>query len=148
MRASADANFVWPSHYCKDMMAFTMLVTPSIALGAPGVFQYNRAHTLFWVARATQLTRLANGPLPHEPDDIPCFRCRQLKPAEDRQPLTSRTAQQTRRAGERLARRAGFDVSCGDVWQRLAADVPAQLARLVRLYRLMPKQGPGKLRLL
>ena len=92
-----NANFVWPSHYCADM-AFTMLVTPSIALGDPAHFQYRRAHTLFWVARSTQLTRLARGPL-HRPEDIPCFRCKQLEPSDDRQPLTSRTARLTRAAG-------------------------------------------------
>ena len=143
-----NANFVWPSHYCADMMAFTMLVAPTIALGDPRDFQYNRAHTLFWVARATQLTRLENGPLPHEPDAIPCFRCRQLEPIDDRQPLTSRTAKRTRAAGERLAARSGSDVSGSGVWWALLADVPAQLSSLVRLYRLMPKDGPAKLRLL
>ena len=107
---SWNANFIWPSHYCQDMLCFTMLCMPTIALGEPRLFQYHRAHTLFWVARSTQLTRLANGPLPHEADQIPCFRCRQLEPQNDRQPLTSRTAKRTRQAGERLARRAGGGV--------------------------------------
>ena len=143
-----NANFVWPSHYCADMMAFTMLVTPSIALGDPAHFQYRRAHTLFWVARSTQLTRLARGPLPHRPEDIPCFRCKQLEPSDDRQPLTSRTARLTRAAGERLAASVGEDVSAQDVWRRLLAGVPEQLRTLARLYHLMPKEGVAKLRLL
>ena len=107
-----------------------------------------RAHTLFWTARSTQLTRLAAGPLPHEPDDIPCFRCRQLEPVSDRQPLTSRTAVRTRAAGERLAARAGHDVSGAAVWPRLLAELPKQMGSLARLYELMPKEGPAKLRLL
>ena len=46
-----NANFIWPSHYCADMMCFTMLAMPTIALGSPEAFQYNRAHSLFWVAQ-------------------------------------------------------------------------------------------------
>ena len=49
-----NANFIWPSHYCPDMMCFTMLAMPSIALSSPEAFQYRRAHSLFWVVRATQ----------------------------------------------------------------------------------------------
>ena len=49
-----NANFIWPSHYCPDMMCFTMLAMPSIALGSPEAFQYRRAHSLFWVVRSTQ----------------------------------------------------------------------------------------------
>merc|ERR1711971_1427757 len=26
-----NANFIWPSHYCADMMCFTMLMTPTIS---------------------------------------------------------------------------------------------------------------------
>ena len=145
---SWNANFIWPSHYCQDMLCFTMLCMPTIALGEPRLFQYHRAHTLFWVARSTQLTRLANGPLPHEPDQIPCFRCRQLEPQNDRQPLTSRTAKRTRQAGERLARRAGEEVDGPEVWWRLLREAPLQLAAARRLYELMPKEAAGKLRLL
>ena len=49
-----NANFIWPSHYCPDMMCFTMLAMPSIALSSPEAFQYRRAHSLFWVVRSTQ----------------------------------------------------------------------------------------------
>ena len=49
-----NANFIWPSHYCADMMCFTMLAMPTIALGSPEAFQYNRAHSLFWVAQPAQ----------------------------------------------------------------------------------------------
>ena len=135
------------SGYAKLRRAIARLA-PSIALGDPAHFQYRRAHSLFWVARSTQLTRLARGPLPHEPDDIPCFRCKQLEPLDDRQPLTSRTARLTRAAGERLAASVGEDVSGREVWWRLLADVPAQLRTLARLYQLMPKEGVAKLRLL
>jgi hypothetical protein len=141
-----NANFIWPSHFCKDMMCFTMLAMPTIALGSPEAFQYHRAHSLFWVVRSTQLTRLARDP------DAPldCFRCRQLEPATDRQPLTSRTAKLTRASGEALARKAGFDVSEGSgVWWRLATEVlPQQVRSAARLYERMPKASPTKLRLL
>ena len=46
------------THFCSDMMCFTMLLMPTIALGRPDDFQYNRAHTLFWVVRSTQLSRM------------------------------------------------------------------------------------------
>ena len=98
------------------------------------------------VVRSTQLTRMARDP------DTPlaCFRCRQLEPADDRQPLTSRTARLTRASGEALARGAGSDVSEGSgVWWRLATEVlPAQLRSAARLYERMPKESPTKLKLL
>jgi len=56
-----NANFIWPSHYCPDMMCFTMLAMPSIALGSPEAFQYRRAHSIFWVVRSTQ-ARIAGQP--------------------------------------------------------------------------------------
>ena len=141
-----NANFIWPSHYCADMMCFTMLVMPTISLGPPAAFQYRRAHTLFWVVRSTQLTRMARAP------DAPlaCFQCRQLQPAGDRQPLTSRTARLTRASGEALARGAGSDVSEGSgVWWRLATQVlPQQIRSAARLYERMPKVSPTKLKLI
>ena len=162
-----NANFIWPSHSCPDMMCFTMLVMPSIALGDAAHFQYRRAHTLFWVVRSTQLTRslsserrveraAAFGVSPAEmrkpagEQSAPCFHCRQLDPPGDRQPLTSRTALLTRRAGERLAAAHGEDVAEGSgVWRRLAVrDLPRQLASLARIYVRMPKVSPTKLRLL
>jgi hypothetical protein len=98
------------------------------------------------VVRSTQLTRMARDP------DTPlaCFRCRQLEPADDRQPLTSRTARLTRASGEALARGAASDVSEGSgVWWRLATEVlPAQLRSAARLYERMPKESPTKLKLL
>ena len=77
-------------------------------------------------------------------------RCRQLEPAHDRQPLTSRTARLTRASGEGLARAAGSDVSEGSgVWWRLATEVlPAQLRSAARIYERMPKESPTKLKLL
>lgn len=162
-----NANFIWPSHYCPDMMAFSMLCMPSIALGSPADFQYHRAHTLFWVVRSTQLTRrlsaeervsraTAFGVAPAELrkpaqlQEVPCFHCRQLEPLGDRQPLTSRTAALTRASGEKLAARNGADVSSGSgVWRQLATQVlPQQLASLARIYRRMPKRSPTKLDLL
>mmetsp|Transcript_33700 Transcript_33700/g.88606 ORF Transcript_33700/g.88606 Transcript_33700/m.88606 type:complete len:492 (+) Transcript_33700:24-1499(+) len=149
-----NANFIWPSHYFSDMMCFTMLATPSIALRPPEEFCFNRAHSLFWVVRSAQLTRLQQrrepSPSSASRGEVPCFRCRQLEPSNDRQPLTSRTAELTRRAGERLAEAAREDVSDGSgVWRRLVFEVaPLQLSNLVRLYRLMPKTSPTKLRLL
>lgn len=152
---SWNANFIWPSHYFSDMMCFTMLATPSIALRPPSDFCYNRAHSLFWVVRSAQLTRLRErrrqreqpSPTLLEPR---CFHCRQLEPANDRQPLTSRTAVLTRAEGERLALSYGKDVSDGSgVWWKLALAVaPTQLANLARLYWLMPKSSPTKLELL
>ena len=77
-------------------------------------------------------------------------RCRQLEPAHDRQPLTSRTARLTRASGEALARAAGSDVSEGSgVWWRLATEVlPAQLRSAARIYERMPKESPTKLKLM
>lgn len=155
-----NANFIWPSHFYEDMLCFTMLLTPSIALGPPGEFQYRRAHTLLWVVRSAQLTTMARaaaraaaepaGGAPPTPEQLPCFRCRQLEPPEDRQPLTSRTAVLTRASGEALARASGDDVSEGSgVWKRLATEVvPQQVGNLVRIWRRMPKDGPFKLTLL
>ena len=113
-----------------------------------GRSQYRRAHTLFWVARSTQISRITNGPLPHAPDAIPCFRCRQLPPVTDRQPLTTRTARMTRAAGERLASSYGADVGGTSVWWRLLQQVPQQMGSLRRIYQLMPKQSATKLKLL
>ena len=149
-----NANFIWPSHYCSDMMCFTMLLMPTIALGRPADFQYHRAHTLFWVVRSTQLSRMrraeqlaASG---EGEGELPVFHCRQLVPLNDRQPLTTRTARLTRASGEALARKHGGDVSEGSgVWWRLGREVlPAQLRNLASLYSRMPKSGPAKLRLL
>ena len=130
-----------------------MLLAPTIALGLPSTFQYNRAHSLFWVVRATQLTRLRReaerASRPPGDAQVACFHCRQLEPVHDRQPITSRTAALTRASGERLARTWGADVSGAAVWWRLAAEVlPQQVASFVRIYRRMPKVSPTKLRLL
>ena len=146
------------------MMCFAMLLAPTISLGSPTTFQYLRAHSLFWVVRSTQLTRMrrdaeraaaaaAGGgqqPQPEASEQVRCFHCRQLEPMDDRQPLTSRTAVRTRASGERLARARGEDVSEGSgVWWRLFTQVVPQQARsLVRVYRAMPKASPTKLRLL
>ena len=120
-------------------------------------------HVRFQVVRSSQLTRLAraaerderrrrrgDGAATAADEQIPCFHCRQLEPLDDRQPLTSRTAALTRRAGEALAAAAGDDVGEGSgVWWRLATQVaPQQLRSLARIYRRMPKRGPFKLRLL
>lgn len=149
-----NANFIWPSHYCPDMLCFAMLVTPTIALGEPATFGYNRAHSLFWVVRATQLSRMrtevalaAAGR--GRPEQTPCFRCKQLEPLDDRQPITSRTAVFTRAAGERLAAASGADVSGPGVWWQLATDVLPRRARDASLlYQLMPRSSPLKLKLL
>lgn len=162
-----NANFIWPSHYCPDMMCFTMLAMPSLALGPPEQFQYRRAHTLFWVVRSTQITRRMCGAervaraaafgvpasefeRPPAEQQVPCFHCRQLEPRSDRQPLTSRTAKLTRAEGEVLARACGGDVGEGSgVWRRLALEVvPEQITSLTRVYSRMPKRGLAKLRLL
>ena len=151
-----NANFIWPSHYCADMMCFTMLLMPTIALGSPERFQYNRAHTLFWVVRSTQLTRMKRAAEQQQQQqqqqavELPVFHCRQLEPMDDRQPLTSRTAKLTRASGEALARKHGDDVAEGSaVWWRLAVEVlPKQLRSMASLYGRMPKSGPFKLRLL
>jgi len=152
-----NANFIWPSHFCSDMMCFTLLLMPTIALGRPDDFQYNRAHTLFWVVRSTQLSRmrraeqLAGAAADGEPEgEIPVFHCKQLEPTSDRQPLTTRTARLTRASGEALARKHGQDVSEGSgVWWRLGTEVlPKQLGALASLYSQMPKSGPLKLRLI
>ena len=162
-----NANFIWPSHFSRDMLCFTMLLTPTIALGSSTLFQYHRAHTLFWVVRSTQLTRLdeatalaTGAPGAPPSDQIPCFHCRQLSPETDRQPLTSRTAVETRASGERLARGYGADVSPGSgVWWRLATEVvPEQARSLAAIFGDMPKARgrsaaaddapPWKLRLL
>ena len=155
-----NANFIWPSHENDDMMCFSMLLAPTISLGSPTTFQYLRAHSLFWVVRSTQLTRMrrdaeraaaaAGGEQPEASEQVRCFRCRQLEPMDDRQPLTSRTAVRTRASGEALARARGEDVSEGSgVWWRLFTQVVPQQARsLVSVYRAMPKASPTKLRLL
>jgi len=151
-----NANFIWPSHFCPDMLCFAMLVAPTIALGpaAPATFGYNRAHSLFWVVRATQLSRMrAEAALAAagagRPEQTPCFRCKQLEPLDDRQPITSRTAVLTRAAGERLAAERGADVSGADVWWRLATEVLPRRARDASLlYQLMPRSSPLKLKLL
>ena len=86
-----------------------------------------------------------------EPEgEIPVFHCKQLEPATDRQPLTSRTAKLTRANGEALARKHGQDVSEGSgVWWRLGSEVlPKQLTALASLYSQMPKSGPLKLKLI
>ena len=127
----------------------SMLLAPTIALGGPSTFAYHRAHSLFWVVRSTQLSRLRHATSYHATGSAPCFRCRQLEPLTDRQPLTSRTAVLTRAAGEQLAAAAGEDVAGEGVWRRLWLElVPQQAQQIGRLYRLMPKDGPGKLRLL
>ena len=41
------------------MMCFTMLAMPTIALGSPEAFQYNRAHSLFWAPQHAQSAALA-----------------------------------------------------------------------------------------
>ena len=41
------------------MMCFTMLAMPTIALGSPDAFQYNRAHSLFWAPQHAQSAPLA-----------------------------------------------------------------------------------------
>lgn len=162
-----NANFIWPSHYCPDMMCFSMLATPAIALAKPEVFQYNRAHSLFWVVRSNQLTRMLSTTeraeraaafgvtadlfeKPVAQKQVPCFHCRQLEPANDRQPLTSRTAVLTRESGEALAKKAGLDVSeSSDVWRQLATQVvPQQIWSALQLYRKMPKSSATKLKLL
>ena len=88
--------------------------------------------------------------LPPEEQQVPCFRCRQLEPMNDRQPLTSRTAKLTRAEGERLARACGEDVGeSSGVWRRLATEVvPRGLASLARVYGRMPKLSLTKIRLL
>jgi len=148
---SWNANFIWPSHFMKDMMCFSMLLTPAVALDGPQTFGYNRAHTLFWVVRSAQLTRLkeerarANS----VPSEAPCFHCRGAPLPHDRQPLTTQMARLTRAEGEALARAAGEDVGGGALWWRLALEVaPEQLRRAWSLYTMMPKSSPTKLRLL
>lgn len=147
-----NACFIWPSHFYADMLCFSMLLAPTISLGDAEAFGYLRAHSLFWVVRSTQLSRLANrraAAACGRPAEAPCFRCRTLEPAHDRQPITSRTALLTGASGERLAAAAGEDVSGGAVWWRLALQVaPQQLRRMWHLWRLMPKSSPTKLRLL
>jgi len=162
-----NANFIWPAHYCPDMMCFSMLAAPAIALAKPEVFQYNRAHSLFWVVRSNQLTRMLSTTeraeraaafgvtadafeQPVAQEQVPCFHCRQLEPASDRQPLTSRTAVLTRESGEALAKKAGLDVSeSSDVWRQLATEVvPQQIWSALQLYRKMPKASATKLKLL
>jgi hypothetical protein len=139
----------------KDMMCFTMLLMPTIALGGPRTFAYNRAHTLFWVVRSAQLSRLrddrirtAAGPAGVSAPP-PCFRCRGAPQPGDRQPLTTRMARLTRDAGQRLAEAAGKDVSGAAVWWRLATHhAPTQLRLAWDIYARMPKVSPTKLRLL
>lgn len=150
-----NANFIWPSHYMKDMMCFTMLLTPTIALDGPATFAYNRAHTLLWVVRSAQLTRLrderarATAPQQDQSAPAPCFRCRGAPLPHDRQPLTTRMAKLTRASGEQLAAAAGDDVSGNMVWWQLATQVaPRELARAWQLYVRMPKASPTKFRLL
>jgi len=143
-----NANFIWPSHYYDDMMCFTMLLTPTIALGSPETFWYDRTHSLFWVVRSAQLTAMRRALEQQPSDEVRCFHCRQLNPPSDRQPLTSRTARVTRALGERLATASGDDVSEGSgVWWRLATQVvPEQLRRWPRIYQRMPKESPFKLK--
>jgi hypothetical protein len=149
-----NANFIWPSHYTADMMCFSMLVAPRIALGAPADFGYQRAHSLFWVVRSNQLSRLQRADADAGPDterakELPCFRCRPLEPLSDRQPLTTRTAVRTRASGEHLAASVDEDVSDATIWWRLLLEIaPKQLGSLARLYARMPKSSPTKLRLL
>jgi hypothetical protein len=138
------------------MMCFTMLLMPTIALGGPRSFAYNRAHTLFWVVRSAQLSRLRDdrtrsNALPGDAQRTlppPCFHCREAPQPYDRQPLTTRMARLTRAAGERLAAAAGEDVSGAGVWWRLATrEAPAHLGLAWDLYKRMPKVSSTKLRL-
>ena len=147
-----NACFVWPAH-APDMLCFAMLLMPSIASGPPARFQYNRAHTLFWVVRATQLTVreemaavTARGDADEATNSRPSWiRADGATPA-NRQPLTTRMAVLTGAQGERLAAASGEDVTGAHVWRRLILEVlPQQLANLVRLYRIMPKASAGKL---
>jgi len=136
-------------------MCFTMLLMPTIALGGPRSFAYNRAHTLFWVVRSAQLSRLRDDRVRADAEPAgaspppPCFHCRGAPLPNDRQPLTTRMARLTRAAGERLASAAGEDVSGAAVWWRLATQhAPAQLRVAWDIYERMPKASPSKLRLL
>ena len=56
----------------------------------------------------------------------------------------------TRKRAEALALAEGEDVSEGSkVWFRLATEIaPREIAKLVQLYRMMPKASPTKLTLL
>ena len=142
-----NACFVRPAH-APDMMCFAMLLTPSIATASPRLFQYNRAHTLFWVVRATQLTvrqqTAAEVGGERQPPDS-WIRADGATP-ENRQPLTTRMAVLTGRQGECLAAASGEDVSDSLAWWRFALEiVPQQIWNLARLYRMMPKSSAGKL---
>jgi len=144
-----NANFIWPSHFSSDMLCFAMLVAPRIALGPPSAFAYLRAHSLFWVVRSNQIARLERGGAAAADGELPCFRCRQLEPLDDRQPLTSRTAVRTRAAGEALLDAAGDDdLAARGVGRLLLDAAPRQLASIARLYARAPKASPTKLRLL
>ena len=138
-----NANFIWPAHETADMLAFAMLLTPTISLGGPETFGYDRAHSLFWVVRSAQLSRAER-----RTHAARRWRIRQLPPAHDRQPLTTRGAKLTRAAGELLAASVGEDVARGSAWARVGRLLPAQLARAARVYAMMPKASPAKLRLL
>ena len=131
------------------MLCFAMLVAPRIALGPPSAFAYLRAHSLFWVVRSNQIARLERGGAAAADGELPCFRCRQLEPLDDRQPLTSRTAVRTRAAGEALLDAAGDDdLAARGVGRLLLDAAPRQLASIARLYARAPKVSPTKLRLL
>jgi len=144
-----NACFVWPAH-APDMMCFAMLLTPSIACGSPSLFQYNRAHSLFWVVRATQLTKRQHYASTAETRQPAQWIRADGATPQDRQPLTTRMSKLTGAQGEQLAARAGVDISGSRVWYRFVVEIlPTQLASFLQVYRAMPKGSSfGKLRLL